>query len=336
MRTDSGTDPRLLNDEQLARSDVVANCAMNRERQLEGPNSYARELGFHPLDWLRARRRDSGSGSGSDDSRRPVHWLDLCCGSGRALIRAAGQVRRDGETDQIAITGVDLVDYFDAVPVPGPPLRLVSADVASWAPEQDFDLITCVHGLHYIGDKLGVLTRAAGWLCDGGLLIADFDLASIRLPGSRASGRALASALREAGFVYDPRRHRITFNGGREASLPYTYLGADDQAGPGYTGQPAVHSYYEREPAQRSRHGRTADRPRRPLRVDRNPQRTERLAQGSDRPMCMTSFGLATVRAKENRIHSRPRRCHITELVGDETTELTEPAHRGTYQPSAT
>ena len=28
-------------------------------------------------------------------------------------------------------------------------------------------------------------------------------------------------------------------------NLPYRYLGADDQAGPNYTGQPAVDSYYE-------------------------------------------------------------------------------------------
>ena len=27
-------------------------------------------------------------------------------------------------------------------------------------------------------------------------------------------------------------------------SLPYRYLGADDRAGPNYTGQPAVVSYY--------------------------------------------------------------------------------------------
>jgi len=28
-------------------------------------------------------------------------------------------------------------------------------------------------------------------------------------------------------------------------TLPYGYLGADDQAGPNYTGQAAVDSYYE-------------------------------------------------------------------------------------------
>ena len=32
--------------------------------------------------------------------------------------------------------------------------------------------------------------------------------------------------------------------GRREIRLPYTYLGADDRAGPGYTGQPAVRSHY--------------------------------------------------------------------------------------------
>ena len=63
---DSNTKPQLLNDEQLARSAVAANCAMNRQRQLEGPNSYTRELAFNPLAWLRSRLADLGS------SNRPV------------------------------------------------------------------------------------------------------------------------------------------------------------------------------------------------------------------------------------------------------------------------
>lgn len=214
----------MLSDEQLARSSVVANSAMNRERQLEGVNSYARELGFHPIEYLRDRRR--------------ARWLDLCCGTGRALIQAAGRA------DQVEITGIDLVDFFDPVPASARTLRLICADVTTWTPEHHFDLITCVHGLHYVGDKLGMLARAASWLADGGLLIADFDAASIRLPDGRPAGRALTAALREAGFAYSPRRHRITHDGGKRALFPYAYLGADDQAGPGYTGQPAVHSYY--------------------------------------------------------------------------------------------
>jgi len=49
---------RLLSDAELERSAVVANCAMNRERQLSGVNSYARELGFDPLEFLTSRLAD--------------------------------------------------------------------------------------------------------------------------------------------------------------------------------------------------------------------------------------------------------------------------------------
>jgi hypothetical protein len=123
-------------------------------------------------------------------------------------------------------------------------LDLVCASVPGWVPNRRFDLITCVHGLHYVGDKLAVLTAAAGWLTDDGLLAADLDLTAIRLPDGRPAGRPMATALRIAGFDYDPRRHRIRCTGRREVVLPYAYLGADDGAGVNYTGQPAVHSYY--------------------------------------------------------------------------------------------
>jgi len=33
--------------------------------------------------------------------------------------------------------------------------------------------------------------------------------------------------------------------GPRHVDLPYRYLGADDRAGPNYTGQPAIHSIYD-------------------------------------------------------------------------------------------
>src|ERR1700691_1302526 len=144
---------------------------MNRERQLAGPNSYTRELGFHPFHWLRRRQAESG--------RSTASWLDLCCGSGRALIQAAEQSRREGLADQVSLIGIDLVDAFARAPAQDPALQLICADIASWTPDQRFDLITCVHGLHYVGDKLGVLTRAANWLTSGGLLITDFDLATV-------------------------------------------------------------------------------------------------------------------------------------------------------------
>lgn len=214
---------------------------MNRRRQLAGVNSYTKELGFHPLEHLIAQVARPRP---ETDSEATVGWLDLCCGNGHALIQATDQLRTMGLADQLAIVGVDLVNFFDPVPQPTPSLDLVCASVPGWVPDRPFDLITCVHGLHYVGDKLGVLAAAAGWLTGDGLLVADLDLTAIRLTDGRPAGRPLATALRTAGFDYDTRRHRIRCTGRREIVLPYDYLGADDRAGANYTGQPAVHSHY--------------------------------------------------------------------------------------------
>ena len=193
-------------------------------------------LGFDPLAWL----SEGGSGDGdrdrnaSDSKEADPGWLDLCCGSGRALLQAAAlQVRAE-------LIGVDLVDAFAAGPGP----TLIAAPLESWTPERAFDLITCVHGLHYIGDKLALLSRAVRWLTPGGRFVADLDLTSIRLVDGSPAGRRLTARLRAAGLVYDTRHHRISCTGPRHLDLPYVYLGADDRAGPNYTGQPAVHSYY--------------------------------------------------------------------------------------------
>lgn len=228
---------RLLDPAELEASAVVANCAMNRERQLAGVNSYTRELGFHPLDQL----RDATSG-----------WLDLCCGSGRALVQAAAELHRtDPGRDPhsgVRIVGVDLVDHFHPVPPDLPGLELVCAALPDWAPGRTFDLITCVHGLHYVGDKLALLTQAATWLTPSGRFVADLDLSAIRLVDGHPAGRRLARALRAAGFTYDARARRISRIGPAAVHLPYRYLGADDRAGPNYTGQPAVWSHYTELP----------------------------------------------------------------------------------------
>jgi len=232
----------LLDDATLEASAVVANSAMNRERQLAGVNSYARELRFNPFDVLSAQL-DNGQGTAA--------WLDICCGSGRALIQAAWELDRVGLAGRVALTGVDLVDAFDLVRGSAPGLELVCAPVATWVPARSFDLITCVHGLHYIGDKLALLTRAASWLTPAGRLIAHLDLSDIQLGGGPAGTRRLTARLKAAGFSYSPRRHQITCLGRRDIRLPYTYLGADDHVGPGYTGQPAVRSHYAEDPRPR-------------------------------------------------------------------------------------
>jgi ubiquinone/menaquinone biosynthesis C-methylase UbiE len=162
---------------------------MNRERGLRGANSYTQHLGFDPLAWLASRAR-------SDPGNR-VAWLDLCCGRGRALVEAAAAVDQD-LADRVRFVGVDLVDFFDPAARSSPNVELVRTSVTDWAPDDRFDLITCVHGLHYVGDKLGALSSAASRLTETGLLTADFELSSIR-----------------------------------------------SDAGPNYTGQPAVHSYYQ-------------------------------------------------------------------------------------------
>lgn len=224
---------RLVDDEALRRSSVVANNAMNRERNLDGVNSYARDLGFHPLEPLRARLAEHGAAA----------WLDLCCGQARALAHAAAQVPAG-----LTLVGVDLVDHFDPAAVRAANVRLVTGSIADWQPGRTFDLITCVHGLHYAGDKLGVLARALRWLTPGGLFAAHLDLASIRTADGTPATRLLRRQLREAGVDYDARRRLLTCTGPRELDLPLTFLGADDQAGPNYTGQPAVDSYYRPTP----------------------------------------------------------------------------------------
>lgn len=212
----------------------MANCTMNRERSLSGTNGYGRELGIDVMAEISARARTSP----------PVRWLDLCCGSGRAPAEAAALLADRGLAGQVEIIGLDLVDHF----VPGPfpaMLRLVGGSVVEWVPDGRFDLITCVHGLHYVGDKLGVLRRIASWLTDQGRFVANFDARSVRREDGTSAGRRLTAQLRAQGFAYDSVRRRVSRHGYGQVRFPYRYLGADDQAGPNYTGQAAVDSVYE-------------------------------------------------------------------------------------------
>ncbi|MFJ8627932.1 class I SAM-dependent methyltransferase [Kitasatospora sp. NPDC093550] len=230
---------RLIDDGELTASSVVANSTMNRERGLSGVNSYARELGFDPLAWLRERCSRERCPQEREDAA--PGWLDLCSGEGRALAEAARQL-----PEEVELTGVDLVGPMapppDAAALPG--LRLVTAAVAQWRPGRSYDLITCVHGLHYLGDQLGAIARAASWLAPDGRFAAHFDPDSVRRTDGSSAARPVVAALRAAGFEYRARRHLLVLDGGRPVRLPFDYAGADPAAGPNYTGQPAVGSYY--------------------------------------------------------------------------------------------
>jgi trans-aconitate methyltransferase len=223
---------KLVADKVLEESPIVANCRMNRERNLSGSNGYDVELRFKPLEYLATTIKQLGT----------ARWLDLCCGTGKALIEAAKVA--DAESLPLEIIGVDLAGLF--LPSNSSRLALLQASLSDWQPGASFDLITCIHGLHYIGDKLGLIARTGSWLTDQGRFTANLDMANIRLSNGQSSNRIVSSALRKAGFDYSSRNKLIQCDGRREVQLPFRYLGADDQAGPNYTGQPAVDSYYER------------------------------------------------------------------------------------------
>jgi SAM-dependent methyltransferase len=228
---------RLLGTSALERSEIVANACMNRERNLSGANSYEADLGLDPLEFLVKILERQGEAS----------WLDLCCGTGRALLQAAGTIERNGLASQIQLLGVDLVPMFDRIPAGLSWIRLVSASVERWDTEERFDLITCVHGLHYVGDKLRLLQRASRWIRGGGLLLVHLDYRNLRIADKKQSGSQIGRDLHRAGFHYLKGRHLLTREGSTSYNaLPYRYLGADDKAGPNYTGQAAIDSYYER------------------------------------------------------------------------------------------
>ena len=225
---------RLLGNDELERSAVVANCRMNRERNLLGSNGYDRELRFNPLDFLKQRIATG----------HLVAWLDLCCGTGRALIQAARQLRAEGLVSSIEIVGVDLVGMFDPIDSSLSCLRLEEASLSTWRPDRSFDLITCVHGLHYVGDKIGLIARVASWLVDDGLFVANLDLTNISLSDGKTK-RKLVAQLRGSGLEYDRRKRQIVCRGSKRPTFTFRYVGADDRVGPNYTGQPAVTSHYE-------------------------------------------------------------------------------------------
>jgi len=228
------TDPSLIDEHTLARSEVVANSSMNRSRGLSGPNSYARDLHFDVAGFLLKRLRERGS----------VAWLDLCCGSGRALIEA-GQTLPAPFGESAEILGVDLVPAFNPIPPAVAGVRLIAASFATWRPDRTYDLITCVHGLHYVGDKLGLIARAVSWLAEEGQLLAHLDPANLRFTDpDRPAGPTVLKMLRAQGLAFEPRKRLLSCFRPRELRVPFQYLGADDGAGPNYTGQPAVHSFY--------------------------------------------------------------------------------------------
>lgn len=225
---------KLLNDSALERSSIVANSLMNRERKCLGGNSYEKELSFNIIEFLKQRIK----------TEEKVKWLDLCCGQGKALIEAAHLFSEQNSVSKIEITGVDLVSMFAPIPPTLKFLNLIESSFENFNPGYNFDLITCVHGLHYIGDKFEFLRKASSWLKDDGVFLGNLDLMNIRFSDDKPAKRFVAEALRKNGFEYDSKKHIVICRGRKEVDFNFEHLGADDKAGANYTGQAAVNSYY--------------------------------------------------------------------------------------------
>lgn len=222
----------MLDEQQLLQSEVVANAAMNRGRGLRGVNSYEKELREDLIQLLGRQVDQHGKAS----------WLDLCCGEGRALLEAAKLLEDQAVLDRVSITGLDL----------HPPrqrertaVQFVESSAQAWDAEEEYSLITCVHGLHYIGDKLGLISHMASLLTPDGVLLANLDLADIASPDSKFATSRAAAEFRRAGIDYNRRTKVLRIVGKQRLAFGLRFLGADDQVGPNYTGQPGVRSYYE-------------------------------------------------------------------------------------------
>lgn len=225
----------LLPEAQLIWSPTVANSRMNRERNASGVNSYEQEFKFKPEAYLAAKIAAYGQAS----------WLDLCCGRGNALIQTARYFEQHGQQHLLQLTGVDLVDSFQPLDENITCVEFVSASLLDWVPAQTYDLITCVHGLHYLGDKLKVIETSMAALNPSGRFVANLDVNNLVIQGTNTSAY-LKKSFKQLGIAYHARRKVLERVGGLAIKFDLQYLGADDHAGPNYTGQDAVTSYYSR------------------------------------------------------------------------------------------
>ena len=227
----------IIPEEELKRSPIVANCRMNRKRKLIGINSYEKELGFNIEEFLLPK---------AQINKGAVHWLDICCGEGNALIELGKRLYAKQQANKISLTGIDLVGMFSGYAFEEiPKLQLIETAIENWQPTQTYDLITCIHGLHYIGDKLGIIQKIGNMLTADGLFIGNLALDNLLNESGSALSTWLKNQWAELGWQYNSRRKLLTITGRTDWPICWEYLGADDQAGPNYTGQEVVNSFYK-------------------------------------------------------------------------------------------
>ncbi len=225
---------KLIQENELQSSNTVANCLMNRERQAFGENSYQKDIYLNPYNFLKDRI-----------NKDKARWLDLCCGQGKAMIQVMSKFSEENIEDKFELLGVDLVSMFDPCANDYKNLNFIESPLGDFETEKSFDLITCVHGLHYIGDKLEIILKYIQYLKKDGIFIGNLDTNNILDENGKKLGRKINSFLRKNSIEYDTRKKIVKCNGNIEVKLPFQYLGADDKFGKNYTGQRVVSSYYK-------------------------------------------------------------------------------------------
>jgi len=206
---------------------------MNRERNASGINSYEKEFKFKPEEFLATKISESGKAS----------WLDLCCGVGNALIQTANYFDKRGQQNLVKLKGIDLINTFSPIEKHLTCLDFKTRSLTDWESGVAYDMITCVHGLHYLGDKLKVIEAIIKALNPDGLFIANLDISNIVIQGTN-SRDFLKKYFKQNGLIYKARLRIIKRIGPANLNFPVRYLGADDECGPNYTGQDSVTSYY--------------------------------------------------------------------------------------------
>lgn len=220
---------QLITDDKLIWSPTVANSRMNRSRNASGINSYEQEFKFKPEQFLENIIAEKGSAA----------WLDICCGEGRALLQAAKYFTNKNYLQKIKLIGIDLIENENS----NSEVQFSIMAFSAFKSASKFDLITCVHGLHYIGNKLAAIEKAISLLKVNGLFVANLDLSNICIKDVD-SNRLLKDKLKKENILYDSGKKIIKKVGHGEVNFGYHYLGADENSGPNYTGQDAVTSYY--------------------------------------------------------------------------------------------
>ncbi|MFL9481149.1 class I SAM-dependent methyltransferase [Chitinophagaceae bacterium LWZ2-11] len=225
---------KLMMEEELIMSTVVANNRMNRERNASGVNSYEKDINFHPEKYIGNHLQIF----------KQIKWLDLCCGEGKALLQCALYLADNNLQHKATLKGIDLIDAFQPIPSKITCLQWQVGSVVNLSViDERYDIITCVHGLHYVGDKLQVIQKACSLLGEHGIFLAHLDLQNIKVIGE-STPQLIKKRLIEMGIHYDMRKKILSCNGSKMVEFGLQYQGADDKAGPNYTGQEAVNSYY--------------------------------------------------------------------------------------------